>query len=94
MSDGEYAPGYVERMLPGAEDWAPEDDSVNEEYPEDYKGEIFKIVGPPEDRDWQGRLPARFRKPYYSTEGGARKGLPYFPAGSHIEIGEVTWRRL
>lgn len=80
--------------LPGFEDWVPEDDTVNEEYPEDYKGQIFKIVGPPEDSDWQGRRSARFRKPYYSTLAGAKRALPWFHKDAHIEVGEVTWKRV
>jgi hypothetical protein len=79
--------------LPFPEDWFPEDESENEDYVEE-RGEIWRIVGPPEDRDWQGKLSARFRKPYYSTYKGAKAALHYFPYGSKIQKGEVTWSEL
>jgi hypothetical protein len=85
-----------EPVLPGMEDWVPEDDSVNEEYVEDYtteSGQIWRVVAEDGETQWS-KTSARFRKPYYSSEKGAKLALHYFPEGSRIEVGEVTWRRL
>jgi hypothetical protein len=74
--------------LPFPDEWFPEDDTVNEDYPEERTGEVFRVVGQ------DGKLDGR--NTYYETLKGAKAYMSghWAKRGSRIQKGEVTWSEL
>lgn len=101
--DGEDTPSFVkEPMLPGAEDWVPEDETeearvMDELGTGNLSSTIYRIVNERGEVERSSASTA-FNKPYYATLRGAKSALTYLrrrATGSfRLQKGEVTWEEL
>jgi len=101
--EGESTPVFVkEPMLPGAEDWVPEDETPDAQFQDELgtgnlPTTLYRIVNERGEVE-RSRHSTALNKPYYATLSGVKSAASYarnrLSRKVRIQKGEVTWEDL
>ena len=100
LKDMGYPATEQDPVLPGTEDWVPEDETQDAQYMDDLgKGNLTSTIFRVVDEDGKERRSnhsTALNKPYYSTLRGARSAATYMRnrlgVSAKVQKGEVTWQ--